>query len=130
MGTNLIVGVFPQKSLESQTRSSYKSQMFIIAGVTPKIVALDKNPRRCPACGLVQAYLKRADSYLSLFFIPLFRVKKGELFVQCNRCEYIESEGSKPFQSWQEKRQSSLCQTCGRSLNGDFKYCPNCGSKV
>jgi hypothetical protein len=119
-----------EKSLEPENRSGYKKGMFIIAGVSPKIVALDNNPRRCPACGLSQAYLKRSDSYLSLFFIPIFRIKKGGLFIQCNRCDYIESEGSAPFQPRQEKRPANLCQTCGRSLNDNFRYCPNCGHKV
>ena len=67
-----------EKSLEPENRSRYKKRMLIIAGISPKIVVLDNNPRRCPACGLVQTYLKRSDSYLSLFFIPIFRVKKGE----------------------------------------------------
>lgn len=104
--------------------------MFIIAGVSPKIVTLDKTPRRCSACGLSQAYLKRADSYLSLFFIPIFRVKKGEPYIQCSRCEHTVSDELKPFQTWQEKQQGRMCKTCGRSLNRDFKYCPYCGSKI
>ena len=33
--------------------------MFIIAGISPKIKSLDPTPRRCPTCGLHQAYLKR-----------------------------------------------------------------------
>jgi hypothetical protein len=49
--------------------------MIFIAGVSPKIKVLDQNPRRCPVCGLHQAYNKRMDHYLSLFFIPILRVK-------------------------------------------------------
>jgi hypothetical protein len=33
--------------------------MIFIAGVSPKIKVLDQNPRRCPVCGLNQAYYKR-----------------------------------------------------------------------
>ena len=47
--------------------------MIFIAGISPKTKILDQNPRRCPLCGLHQAYYKRMDYYLSLFFIPLFR---------------------------------------------------------
>ena len=61
--------------------------MIFIAGVSPKTKVLDQNPRRCPVCGLHQAYHKRTDHYLSLFFIPIFRVKKGEPFIICERCE-------------------------------------------
>jgi hypothetical protein len=49
--------------------------MILIAGVLPKIKVLDQNPRRCPVCGLNQAYSKRTDHYLSLFFIPIFNRK-------------------------------------------------------
>jgi hypothetical protein len=51
--------------------------MFLIAGVQPKTRRVDDNPQRCPSCGLAQAYTTRVDHYLSLFFIPLIRVKKG-----------------------------------------------------
>jgi hypothetical protein len=64
--------------------------MILIAGVSPKIKVLDQNPRRCPGCGLNQAYSKRTDHYLSLFFIPIFRVKKGEPFIICDRCERFQ----------------------------------------
>ncbi len=51
---------------------------FFIGGVQPKTITLDDSRRLCPACGLAQARLKRTDQYLSLFFIPLFPVKRGE----------------------------------------------------
>lgn len=59
---------------------------FLIAGVHSKQIVLDQTPRRCPTCGLFQARLVRHDYYLSLFFLPLFRVKKGATALECRRC--------------------------------------------
>ena len=64
---------------------------FLIGGVQPKTVTLDETPGICSACGLAQARLKRVDHYLSLFFIPLFRVKKGDPVLICDRCGAISS---------------------------------------
>ena len=58
---------------------------FLIGGVQPKTVTLDEVPGICAACGLAQARLKRVDHYLSLFFIPLFAVKKGDPVLICDR---------------------------------------------
>jgi len=58
---------------------------FFIAGISPKVKVLDEKPRRCPVCGLHQAYYKRVDHYLSLFFIPIFKVKTGETVIRCDR---------------------------------------------
>jgi len=52
--------------------------MFIIAGVSPKKKILEPHPEQCPSCGVQLAYTVRMDHYFNLFFIPLFRVKKGE----------------------------------------------------
>jgi hypothetical protein len=61
--------------------------MFLIAGVQPKTRRVDENPQRCPSCGRSQAYTTRVDHYLSLFFIPLIRVKQGEPFLLCEGCQ-------------------------------------------
>ncbi|MBW1840170.1 MAG: zinc ribbon domain-containing protein [Deltaproteobacteria bacterium] len=103
--------------------------MFLIAGVSPKIRVLDDAPRICPSCGLAQARLKRADSYFNLFFIPVFRVKKGEPFVSCDRCEstsdlFSSHDASVPI------RRGTCCNHCGKALNKKFQYCPYCGKPV
>jgi hypothetical protein len=59
---------------------------FFIGGIQPKTIDLDDQPRMCPSCGLYKAKLKRADRYLSVFFIPVLRVKKGDPFLFCERC--------------------------------------------
>jgi hypothetical protein len=59
---------------------------FFIGGVGPRTITLGGQVRICPNCGRPSLYLKRIDHYLSLFFIPLFRVKRGELFLSCEAC--------------------------------------------
>ena len=103
--------------------------MIFIAGVSPKIKVLDQNPRRCPACGLHQAYYKRMDHYLSLFFIPILRVKKGEPFIICDRCEQTANTIGPDFNQPQTK-DARTCRYCGKALDEDFKYCPHCGKRI
>jgi RNA polymerase subunit RPABC4/transcription elongation factor Spt4 len=103
--------------------------MIFIAGVSPKIKVLDQNPRRCPVCGLHQAYNKRMDHYLSLFFIPILRVKKGEPFLACDRCEQTaQAPGSDLTQPPREE--AKACRYCGKNVGNDFKFCPYCGKRV
>ncbi|MFW6140532.1 MAG: zinc ribbon domain-containing protein [Acidobacteriota bacterium] len=101
---------------------------FFIGGIQPKTITLDKTPRQCPECGHLDLYLKRTDSYLSLFFIPLFSVKKGTPFMKCDYCGAIfTQEGSRadsPVTGLQK------CPHCGKSVNPDFLYCPYCGKSL
>ncbi len=103
--------------------------MIFIAGVTPKVKVLDQNPRRCPVCGLHQAYYKRMDHYLSLFFIPILRVKKGEPFIMCDRCERTVNEFGPDFNRRQQEG-ARTCRYCGKNVGSDFKFCPYCGKQV
>jgi len=100
-------------------------EMIFIAGVSPRAKVLDQNPRRCPVCGLNQAYYRRIDHFLSLFFIPILRVKKGEPFLVCDRCEQAGTDFSR-----QPPDNSRTCRYCGRGLAGNFKFCPYCGKRV
>jgi rubrerythrin len=103
--------------------------MIFIAGVSPKIKVLDQNPRQCPVCGLNQAYYKRTDHYLSLFFIPIFRIKKGEPFIACDRCEQT-ARGFGQNANWKQPEDASRCRYCGQDISGDYKFCPYCGKRV
>jgi hypothetical protein len=103
--------------------------MIFIAGISPKTTVLDQNPRRCPVCGLHQAYYKRIDHYLSLFFIPIFRVKKGEPIVVCDRCEQTVHRSGPDFDQ-QQTEAAQTCRYCGKNVASDFKYCPQCGKKI
>jgi hypothetical protein len=102
---------------------------FLIGGVQPKTVTLDETPGICPACGLAQARLKRVDHYLSVFFIPLFRVKKGDPVLICDRCGAISSPEGDSQGAFQEARRGR-CPQCGNPVDRDFRYCPSCGRRI
>lgn len=103
--------------------------MFIIAGISSRIKVLEGNPRICPSCGLARAYLKRSDSYFSLFFIPLFRVRKGVSFIFCERCETVVSDKTAPFRTGKDPK-TNQCKSCGNTMDKEFIYCPYCGKHV
>jgi primosomal protein N' len=69
------------------------------------------------------------DHYLSLFFIPLFRIKKGEPFIMCDRCERSVNEFGPEFTQKQNK-EALGCKYCGKVIDSDFKFCPHCGRRV
>jgi len=103
---------------------------FFIGGMQPKTVTLEDTPRLCPACGLAQARLRRIDHYLSLFFIPLFPVKRGDPLVICDRCGTVSTPDEPMRRSGSPGLPASRCSQCGFVLEQDFKYCPNCGVRI
>jgi hypothetical protein len=102
---------------------------FFIAGITPKVKVLDEKPRRCPVCGLHEAYYKRVDHYLSVFFIPIFKVKTGEPVVMCERCERTVS-GSGPGPAPPVQGEAGRCRFCSKDLPADCTFCPHCGKRL
>ena len=111
---------------------AFKDSMFFIAGVQPKTKRVDERPKRCPSCELMQAYTTRVDHYLSLFFIPLIRVKQGEAFLLCERCQRPVDRG---FQAPPRARRPpsadlAVCVACGETFDASFKYCPHCGQRA
>jgi hypothetical protein len=102
---------------------------FFIGGVQPKTVKADRQARTCPACSHMSLRLKRVDHYLSLFFIPLFPVKRGIPFLACEDCGATFREDGT---SWEDRhlREKRLCPRCGRPLALDFVYCPYCGKTL
>ena len=62
---------------------------FFIGGVQPKTVRLEKQARACPSCSHFDVYLNRVDQYISVFFIPILRIKKGVPFVSCDNCHSV-----------------------------------------
>jgi hypothetical protein len=102
---------------------------FFIGGVQPKTVTLTKQTKRCPICGHPEICQKRVDHYLSLFFIPLFPVKRGIPFWICENCDtHFDAQGSPLSLSYGAG--TKLCPYCGRSVGDDFIYCPYCGKSV
>ena len=100
---------------------------FFIGGLQPKVKVLDERPRRCPRCGLHQAYLKRVDHYISLFFIPVLKVKTGEPTLVCDRCaQPIAPESDAPAEAAADKS----CRHCSRSYPNDYEFCPRCGRRL
>jgi transcription elongation factor Elf1 len=102
---------------------------FFIGGIQPRTIRLDKQAWSCPVCNHTEVHLKRVDHYLSLFFIPLFPVKKGVPFLGCDNCSAVLDERGTPIRV---KQRSGIanCPYCGRSLEEDFDYCPRCGRKI
>ncbi|MEW6666399.1 MAG: zinc ribbon domain-containing protein [Thermodesulfobacteriota bacterium] len=96
-----------------------------IAGIQPRTKDIDTQPRMCPSCGLYQAYLRRTDHYLSLFFVPLIPVQKGTPFLECRRCGTISSEAGEP-----RFIPPPTCAYCGAPVEKAFRYCPACGKPV
>lgn len=95
---------------------------------------VDDKPRLCPSCGLPSGRLKRRDNYLSLFFIPLFPVKRGEPFVECNRCQGVfpvqDSGYEMPAASKPGPKSNPVCQGCRQLVDERFVYCPWCGRRL
>jgi predicted RNA-binding Zn-ribbon protein involved in translation (DUF1610 family) len=102
---------------------------FFIGGIQPRTVRLAKQAMICPVCGRTEVYLKRVDHYLSLFFIPLFPVKKGGPFFGCDNCGAVLDERGAPIRA-KQKSETAKCPHCGRFLEEDFDYCPKCGRKI
>ncbi|MCP4667595.1 MAG: zinc ribbon domain-containing protein [Deltaproteobacteria bacterium] len=102
---------------------------FLIAGIQPKTVTLDDQPKMCPTCGLYQARIKRMDHYFSAFFIPLFRVKKGIPFIGCQRCGSVSQQHGGEWTGTLEKDRG-ICASCGKPLEREHRYCPFCGRPV
>lgn len=100
--------------------------MFFIAGIQPKTKRLDQPLKRCLMCGRYQAFTQRTDHYLSLFFIPLLKVKTGPETLYCPNCQSPVADAAPPRPTRIES--PTTCSACGKPLQADFKYCPNCGS--
>ena len=102
---------------------------FLIGGIQPKTVLVDKQARTCSACGHPEVYVKRVDQYLSLFFIPLFPVKKGAPFLICENCKTVFDEHAYRME-FRRGAGENRCPQCGRHTDPDFAFCPYCGKAI
>ena len=102
---------------------------FFIAGIQPKTIEIEGQSRMCPSCGLYQSRLKRVDHYFSVFFLPLFRVRKGRPYMECRSCGGLFSESGQPWVDPPAGR-TKRCANCGEALHPGFRYCPSCGKQA
>jgi RNA polymerase subunit RPABC4/transcription elongation factor Spt4 len=102
---------------------------FFIGGIQPKTRQIDEERRMCPSCGLYQARLKRVDHYISLFFVPLLKIKEGVPFLQCERCGEISPESTGQAAA-EEALRAANCPFCGKSVEAGFRFCPYCGKSM
>ena len=109
----------------------------------PKTVELEGAKRPCRSCGLNTCRQVRQDYYVSLFFIPVVPVRRGDPFWQCARCgQGCQGQGAglvrplaedpkPPAQSTAPAgAEPGPCRFCGKPLDADFRYCPYCGARV
>jgi predicted RNA-binding Zn-ribbon protein involved in translation (DUF1610 family) len=102
---------------------------FFVGGIQPKTIDLGKQSSPCPSCGLYQTRLKRVDHYISIFFLPVIRIKKGEVFLFCERCEISNQAVDESFRNYKQS-QNNHCSHCGRLIEQTYNYCPSCGEKL
>jgi primosomal protein N' len=74
-------------------------------------------------------YQKRVDHYVSLFFIPLFPVKKGAPFLICENCKTVLDEHGYSMDA-EQAFGPTRCPHCGRHIDPDFTFCPHCGKAL
>ncbi len=102
---------------------------FFIGGIQPKRTVIENTPWTCPNCGLSSARFVRTDYYVSIFFFPLFPIKRGEPFYECSRCKETFSTTGHPVHR-EQRGAGRKCRICGKPLEQDFAYCPFCGHNV
>ncbi len=104
--------------------------MFIIGGVQGKNVRLDHQAIQCPVCNTSNVYNQRIDQYITLFFIPLFRIKKGIAYLKCEGCESIIGDEILDKSSRRTGTGIPQCRWCGKGLDKTFSFCPYCGKQI
>jgi len=102
---------------------------FFIGGIQPKTVFIDRQARSCPVCGHFEIHQKRVDQYVSLFFIPLFPVKRGAPFLICEKCNTILDEHGYRM-DFEKGKGENRCPHCGKPIDPDFTFCPYCGKAL
>lgn len=106
----------------------------------------------CKTCGTkIMGTLIKSYEYFHIFFIPIFRWNE-KYYVMCKRCNSIyelskekgkEIEYRKTYQitlsdltliqegeRYGKIAMKKVCSNCGRNIEGEYNYCPYCGSKM
>ncbi|MFR9239196.1 MAG: zinc ribbon domain-containing protein [Clostridium baratii] len=106
----------------------------------------------CKTCNIkTTGKLIKTFTMFQFFFIPIFKWNE-EYYVKCNRCNTIyeiPKEKGKRIENgeeldityWDLKEvgnssndyyyaPKNICPSCGKTIEGDFKYCPYCGREI
>lgn len=61
--------------------------MFLLFGIRTRDNVVSRRPMVCEVCGVnaAQALVKRSTKF-TLFFIPLFPVKRSTYYLECGNC--------------------------------------------
>jgi len=121
--------------------------MIFIGGVSSKQEKLDFGQSvlctRCSRFGTLEVYMEYM--YLSVFFIPVMKWNRryyvrstccgtlyslsSELGDRIRKGEHVELQ-ERDLQLINQAGFAPRCPRCGFELEGDFRFCPNCGSPL
>jgi hypothetical protein len=119
-----------------------------VGGVAPRAVKTRLPGALCPSCRASGAVREtRVDQVLSLFFVPLFTLKRGaRAGLACEACGWSSSSSSSsspeapppplppppPTQRPPPPESSgrTACPRCGTLIAAGWAYCPSCGAKA
>ncbi|MDH2336797.1 zinc ribbon domain-containing protein [Clostridium perfringens] len=106
----------------------------------------------CKTCSTrTMGTLIKSYEYFHIFFIPIFRWNE-KYYVMCKRCNSIyeiSKEKGKAIENGEinevnledmtliqegqvygKRAVKKVCPNCGKTVEGDYNYCPYCGSKI
>jgi predicted RNA-binding Zn-ribbon protein involved in translation (DUF1610 family) len=102
--------------------------LFIIAGVGPRNKTVKYLDTPCPNCAAQDVAVKRVDRVFKLFFIPIFRYKKGQQYEICQNCGWQPGD---VLMITHRGTMNQCCSSCGTHiLSNDYSYCPKCGKHI
>ncbi len=107
----------------------------------------------CKTCNVnTTGQLIKTFSLFQFFFIPIFKWNE-RYYIKCNRCSTIyeiPKEKGKKIENGENiditywdlneidngysdnyyNSPKNICPSCGKPIEGDYKYCPYCGTKI
>ena len=120
--------------------------MIFIAGLSPRLKQLGVASATCPGCGLGgRLNIVRQGQYISLFFIPIIPLGRGEYIATCGGCAGIfllNQQAGRRFErspdipigrgEFELYRQGygGACNHCGRPAEEGHTFCPGCGNRI
>lgn len=105
----------------------------------------------CKGCStLTMARIIKHYEFFHFFFIPLFKWNE-KYYMECRSCKKLFSLSNEKGKGIEKGRNmeiteldleevnntcvynyniNNICKSCGKQVNGEYKYCPYCGEKV